>query len=351
MNSDPLSPELALRVAVEGALYLARSLDAQGRFQYWRPASNLPSIPDVYESNRHFLAATALYDMGKLVQSSQLLEAGHRALSYGVATFVKPFQDVACVISSREIVLGGAGLAISAMAAAPDHPDAEQHKQIAQSLGKYILSQARGDGDFVHVRGYPISAEMPVTSRLFSWQALLGLVSLSQFVAQPSWGEFAASSAKLLSRSKPAPNLHSYYALYLISRLPGLLDDPSVHKLSDGIIRDLLKPTGGDGPVPGRKWLVTTLACGCEGLLAWLRGTNDGGDVGRRAVERRVESNLISLLKLRNGDGSFVSDPGRTDVRIDYVQHSVFAFAAYYMFRLATDQSDASAATQNKRGP
>jgi hypothetical protein len=81
----------------------------------------------------------------------------------------------------------------------------------------------------------------------------------------------------------------------------------------------------------------TPSACMSEGLAAYLRMARriSPADLDGAAYRQTLHDNLILQIQSLRPDGSFVRGIGRTDVRIDFIQHNISAFAGYSVLAAA----------------
>ena len=326
---------VARRLALEGAVYLAQSVDERGQFHYWRPSETSKIRVRRYNTLRHCGSVWAMLETARtLGLPIGIIEGGLRALRYALTEFIRPFgaPDIFCLLDDEKIKLGGSGLALIALAAAQHIDPNEQRLKIATGLGRYVQSQAKDNGDFIHGRMHPMGVEYPLKSEYYTGQALFGLLALSEMTVDRSWGDFAIRCLKQLATRDYGVAEYSHWMLYALEASEKLEATPALRALGARIATAIInRPKNNDG-----KENATLLACMSEGLLAWVRLVGSSpprdGEPDVASVVRKVRQNLSLQFKYRNVDGSFVGGSGDSGVRIDYVQHNISAFAAFALF-------------------
>ena len=323
---------VARRLALEGAMYLAQSVDELGRFLYWRPSGTSETRERRYNTLRHCGSVWAMLETARtLGLPKRIAESALKALHYALTEFIRPFggPDIFCLLDDEKIKLGGSGLALIAIAAAQRVDPDEQRLKIALGLGRYLLSQAKDNGDFIHGRMHPMGVEYPLKSEYYTGQALFGLLALSEMTGDRFWGDFGIKCLKQLATRDYGVAEYSHWMLYALEASEKLDSTPELRALGARIATAIInRPKSIDG-----KENATLLACMSEGLLAWVRLVGDSptrdGEPEVASVMRKVRQNLSLQFKYRNSDGSFVGGNSVSGVRIDYVQHNISAFAAF----------------------
>jgi hypothetical protein len=321
----------ALKIARRGARRLAKLVKPDGRFVYrYIPEKNL--VSKKYNVLRHCGAVWSMFDvMGMAGADLQVHEAAVRAGRHMLEHFVKPFgQDRLCVVDAEKIKLGGSGLALLALyelnRAAPD----AKLVDTARAIGRYILDQRTADGDLVHGRIYPSGEPYPFRSNYYTGEALFGLLRLHQMTGETLWRDAAFELIRALAPRDYGVAEQSHWMLYTLDLADELAPDAASRRYAARIAADMLAKRGYMARAES-----TPIACRSEGLLAYLRilRRSDAADLrpGFAECEALVRECLSAQFSFFRRDGSFVRGGGKTDVRIDYIQHNISAFAAFGM--------------------
>ena len=90
----------------------------------------------------------------RLELPENIIESGFKALNYAIAEFIRPYggPDILCLVDEQKIKLGGSGLALIAVASAQRINPDEHKLKLALGLGRYLTSQRKSNGDFIHGR-------------------------------------------------------------------------------------------------------------------------------------------------------------------------------------------------------
>ena len=147
-----------VRTLVEGGSnYLARQVDAQGRFAYGTfPCFDRPIAH--YNALRHASTVYSMVDAWPQVRADGLRQAIERALGYLKVHLVRVYRDgphpprAFVVDEGGEIKLGANAVALLALARHAQVFGGQQHVELMEQLGHGILSMQDGaTGRFVHV--------------------------------------------------------------------------------------------------------------------------------------------------------------------------------------------------------
>lgn len=266
--------------------------------------------------------------------------------------------------------LGGAGLALAAMARwQPIDPGGVQMAEM-QALGNFILSMQRPDGLFRSLHALDKGQHDPLwVSLYYPGEAALGLVLLYELDGDTRWLEGAVDALLALARERegqafPPPD---HWALVATAQL---------QRVSPAVLQTALpmgfswQPTAGflaakpllsehalavalgmvaeqrPGKAPqcalggfGADGRTTPAATRLEGLLALLPFLPAGEH--QTQIRKAVDAGMLFLLDAQLDDGpvkgafSRISprcqsiDPRADEIRIDYVQHALAAMQAY----------------------
>ena len=321
----------ARKIARKGARHLATLVQPDGRFIY-RYDTARKRIFNQYNVLRHCGSVWSMFDVVRLTRPDpRVTEAAIRASRYMREHFIKPFGegDRLCVVDGDKIKLGGAGLALLALAewnrAAPD----PELTETARAIGRYILDQRTEDGDLVHGRLYPTGEIYPFRSNYYTGEALFGLLRLFEWTGEGVWRDAAFELLAALGPRDYGVAERSHWMLYALDAAEEIAPSPEnrayAARIAGAILRD---PTSYRA-----RGLSTPIACMSEALLAYMRlkRRTASASVWPSAAdcEKAVVENLGLQFKSFTQNGAFIGGPTRPDVRIDYIQHNISAFAAF----------------------
>lgn len=393
----PGEPPLDHRLHL-AARYLHDQIGAEGKMVYRRHALTAEADAGRYNLLRHAgtLLALAEYHQEHPPDAVQQDRIG-RSLSFLKHCCMRPSLPAAddlALWSDPELVggrrsypvakLGGAGLALAAMAqwrhVRPDHVPLQD----MQALARFILSMQAEDGRFQSLHALHSGQHDPQWESLYyPGEAALGLILLFEHDGDWRWLEAAVDALRALARQRetqadPPPD---HWALLATGRLwqqePQALEaalpagfswQPAPgktalapllmgHALS--VARFMLREqssvqgpdcTKGSFTADGRTTPTATRLEGLLGLLPVLQGRQE-----QEAIARSVRDGMGFLLRAQRLDppsmGSFSrtspacpSDDRRAhEVRVDYVQHAMAALQAYRLWLRASAGAGAEA--------
>lgn len=328
-----------------------------------------------YNVLRHAGAIYAMAQHQEHRPETALLAALKRAAGYLVSCCIGPVPDhhgMEAVWTRPEITgrdrpvlakLGGAGLALTALAATQRlAPDTERRDHL-QALARFVLFMQKADGSF-YSRYVPSSGgrQDEWVSLYYPGEAALGLLSLYDLDPRLDWLAGAAHALHYLARSRrdavTAPPDH--WALIATAKLlsladdaPGLVDRPLLLRHAGQVSRGMLaEQETAAGAFPGAftaDGRTTPTATRVEGLLA-VRDLFDTVDPAlavridealrramtflRRAIIRQgpLAGGVPRAMAPMPDDGTpereaFNRRAG--EIRIDYVQHTLSALLGH----------------------
>ena len=329
-----VTPENAKSVALDAASALARMVKPQGRFTYRYMLSEPNKTDALYSPIRHIAAVWFMLEADRVVGPIDGVRAAAlRAGDQIVTEFLTPFagQDMLCVLDEGLSKLGGAGLAVTTLCAMHDVTGDSRYLHLAKRTSRFVLSQQQENGDFIHIRNYPLSTIHPTRSNFCTGQALLGLLTLFKRTGDVTLLDAANYAISYLGRRNYGVTINSHWMLYaleahfVVQPTTETLDYAS--RIAGGIVN------GADYRKSGQ---LTAIACRTEGLLAFGRMLKQHGRNGITPsldeCLRQVRLNLTQLLKFRSADGVFVENLQKPEVRIDYIQHAGLSFLGYGLF-------------------
>jgi hypothetical protein len=132
--------------------------------------------------------------------------------------------------------------------------------------------------------------------------------------------------------------------LYTLDLADELAPDPANRRYAARIAADIVAKRG----YMARRQ-STPIACRSEAMLAYMRilSRSGGADLSPSYAESEalVRQCLSAQFQFFRPDGSFVRGADKGDVRIDYIQHNISAFAAFGILgagRHAEEPADAA---------
>ena len=326
-----VTPENAKSVARDAASALARMVKPEGRFIYRYMRSEPQKTDALYSPIRHIAAVWFMLEAVRLLGNLDGIRAA--ALRTGdqiVAEFLFPFagKNMLCVLDEGLSKLGGAGLAVSTFCAMNDVTGDSRYLHLAERLSRFVLSQRQDNGDFIHIRNYPLSTIHPTRSNFCTGQALLGLLTLFKRTGEVALLDAANHSIAYLGKRNYGVAINSHWMLYALEAHFAVKPTAETLQYASRIAAGIVNGT--DYRKSGQ---LTAIACRTEGLLAFGRMLKQHGRNGFTPsldeCLRQVRLNLTQLLKFRSADGAFVETLLKPEVRIDYIQHAGLSFLGY----------------------
>lgn len=327
----PITPENAAAIGCEAAAALADLLQPDGRFIYRYMLREPRKVDAVYSPIRHIAAVWFMLQAAHGFPSlGDVRDAALRAGEQIANAFVFPFasDDMLCVLDEGLIKLGGAGLAVATFCAMHDVTGDSRTLQLAERLCRFVLSQRLDNGDFIHIRHYPLSTVHPTRSPFCNGQALLGLLALYRRSGDSRLLDAVNHSLAGLGRGNHGVSINSHWMLHALAAhfevQPTAATLGYAARIAAGIV---------DNADYRKSGSLTAIACRTEGLLAYSRLLKLHGRSsiapGLDVCLRQVRLNLNQLLKFRSTGGVFVESLHKPEVRIDYIQHAGQAFLGY----------------------
>jgi hypothetical protein len=327
-----VSANTAAQVAAQGARSLARLVLPDGRFIYRYRAAEQPKAGRKYNVLRHCGTAWSMLDVARQLGSLEdVATSAKHAVHHMIENFLFPYgrEGALCVVDDGKIKLGGNGLALLALAELFELTRDEELINVGQRLARYIVSEQRPDGDFVHSRDFRTGKERDFRSDYYTGEALFGLLRLHEVTGEKRWLQTAVSSEAVLHQSGYGVSAQSHWMLYALERLYLASRSEIYLEHARRIAEHVLL-----FPDYRKQNRSTPIACRSEGLLAYIRMLHRAGpdamasqDAG--ACLREVRKNLSLQMQFRTAAGEFIRGGGSDEVRIDYIQHNISSFLAY----------------------
>ncbi len=356
------APERAARVrhALKlGAQYLVGSVEPDGRFIYRINLDPSVKVKPSYNMLRHAGTMYALATYHERWPSPELADALAKSAGF-LRRFMGPpaeRDDTLAVWETEEreeAKLGGAGLALVALAAQESAGVGTADLPAMSRLGSFITYLQKPDGGFYSKYFTARGKSDTWTSLYYPGEAALGLLMLHELSPASGWLDAAVHALGFLAeqrrgRARVEPD---HWALIATGRLfalhghaewprdRGLLKTHALQicesVLSAEQVLDPSSPLYGAFDPEGR---TTPAATRLEGLIAALPLLEDGVDTALEARARKaIDAGIELLLRAQVTEGDYAgalpralssTDPRATEVRIDYVQHAMSAWMGY----------------------
>jgi len=326
-----IDSQMAELVAKRGANRLGRLVMKDGRFIYRHQRTEVPRRTADYNVLRHCGAAWSMLDIAtQYGQMPGVINAAGLAIGYLISNHIRPFGDdgSACVVEDGIVKLGGNGLALLAIAELYRLNRRDELLDIARQLGRFILSEQRPDGDFVHSRIYATREERDFRSNYYTGEALFGLLRLHEITGEENWLNAVVFSEDRLNQIDYGVDADSHWMLYALEALNRVRTSDTHVEHARRIAEHIMSTP--DYRVGVRS---TPIACRSEGLLAYVRLLANAGLTGSSPTMAAAIDHIRTNLALQNScktpNGSFIHGGGRDDVQIDYIQHNISAFMGF----------------------
>ncbi len=185
---SPIDEPSFLQFARNGAAYLAKEVQKNGRFIYGHYPCFDKVVPG-YNTLRHFSSIFAMLDVYETygrIGNSTLGAAINKALRYGIDTFIKhrtldDGSDAAYPIDLEddEIKLGALGVTLLALVKHAELMKTKKNLPLMESIARGIYSMQNPDGSFVHVlNAADYSVKEPFRIVYYDGEAVFGMMRL-----------------------------------------------------------------------------------------------------------------------------------------------------------------------------
>ncbi|HXX65782.1 MAG TPA: hypothetical protein VEK07_01275 [Polyangiaceae bacterium] len=183
--------------AVAAAEFLARGVDADGKFRYMVDAPGNRTLSG-YDWPRHAGATYFLAQMSALTGDPAIVQAALRAANRLRERGLTDCGDHRCVGSDAVTDLGSTALCVIAFVeVARSHLDTS-YASIVPSLASFLRSQQRPDGEFMHLYDRNARRPLDVQFLYFSGEASLALSRAHSLLGDPRDLEAASRSLAYL---------------------------------------------------------------------------------------------------------------------------------------------------------
>ena len=354
----PIDRENVLRAARQGGAYLARAVDAEGRFAY----SYLPTVNRVapkYNMVRHAGTIYAMLELYALDRDPALLRSAQRAIRYQLR-FVKDFgaadRRMSVLAYKGKIKLGGVALTVVALAKYTEVTKDDMLLPVMRRLARYIVASQRKNGRFISQRFYPSGkVRKGFDSQYYPGEAMLALLRLHALDPLEKLLDATEAAARYLIEVRdsgiPTPRLvHDHWLLYALNELYRRRPRELYMTHALRIARAITLAQNRTPPYPDYLGSFynpprsTPTATRMEGLLAAYSLARDFGRVKdadrfRRAIrlgigfQLRTRFGPAKAMYMENPErpmGGFHRSLTNFEIRIDYVQHNLSALLAFH---------------------
>lgn len=237
---DPpeLSPDLLLERAFLAADHLAMLVGTDGTIRYLYDPSTDREL-DGYNRLRHAGSTWSLIQAWSRFRHAPWLEAAEEAIGYLLENSVVqerhgPFGggETRWVRETSRIKLGGAGLALLALAEYQAATGDDRYLDEARQFGRYIVSAQQPSGEFVYFGNIdPQGPPIDKTSGYYPGEAILGLMRLYSIDPDPLWFDTARRGADWLIRVRdagkgPSKLANDHWLMMGLARLYAETKDP-----------------------------------------------------------------------------------------------------------------------------
>jgi len=346
--ADPDAEALLASAKLAGA-YLARGVNAAGMFAYVYDAGS-GRVASGYNILRHAGTIFAMMDLYRATGDKELLAAARRAEEYLLRAVKPALSDpdgAACIVERRYAKLGGAALAILALAEDARATGDRRHREVMVKLGRYVLSCLGPDGEFVNQsQTYPGGRVTDLRSEYYPGEAIFALVRLASLDKRAQWLDGAERAARFLIRVRDRDSIiHDHWQLYALNELyrvrPREAYLRQAKRIADAIVR--AQRTEGKYPdwvgsfeTPPRSTPTSTRMEGLAAAYALLRDFGTPEDTRGMLESLKRGAAYQMQLQILPESAMYMKDPRRSlggirrsfssyQVRIDNVQHYISA--------------------------
>jgi len=339
------------------ANYLERACGPDGRFVYLINI-NSGQQGSSYNIVRHAGAMYALAMFHQAKPNQQAVDTMDRAAFFMRQNYIGPgVRSNQLVVWSQPrpenliADLGATGLGLVALASLEQAKPQSVPIMQLQALGHFLVFLQRDDGSFVSKYRADSGPVEEFESLYYPGEAALGLIDLYEVDHSPEWLAAAAKALSYLAKSRAmlsdVPPDHwaliataKLLPYYVQSSSPATREELIQHasQICKVLMKNQLRnpanqeldgsfdPSGRTAPTATRM----------EGLLAALEFLPQGNQ--RTQIKESVDHGIAFLLRVQIHDGIYAggmpgadipTNPGTSDIRIDFVQHTLCAWLRY----------------------
>ena len=354
ITADTMTHAMVREAALDAAHYLARGVNEEGRFRYLVSATDNRSIAG-YDWPRHAGATYFLAQAAALSGDTDLRYATLRAASLLRDRALATCGANRCIGQDDIVEIGSTALTVIAFVEIVRAGIDASYRPLALDLARFLRSQQRPDGEFMHQYDRRSGQPIDVQFVYFTGEATLALARahrLSEspddldaarralaYLVGPAWHFFGnryyfgeehwtcQAMADLAADGAPNPDALDFCVRWqrFGRRLQHVQGDSAQD--TDGSV-------GIDPVITPR---VTPVASRCEAAVATLDAVTRAGvsEVERRELDRQIRRAMAFVLRnqFRPGPAHLFADPAAVfgaipgspvdfQLRIDYAQHA-----------------------------
>jgi hypothetical protein len=346
----------ALDAAHAGGDYLVNHFNQDtGAYDYRYDAAT-DEVLSGYNLLRHAGTTYALLELYRDSGTRAYIETAHTALRWldvQKDPCPPPHEKLACLYEGEETKLGGSGLAILALVEAYRATDDTRYLAVAEELAAWPLAMQTAQGEYpLHIQTKDGTVRDHV-SLYYPGEVIFGLARLGEATGNSAYIDSAEKAARWVITVRdadvPVEKLeHDHWLLYGLNEIDRVAPDEMYLDHTQKLVRAIAGAQHVDpARVPDPLWVGgfyepprgTPTATRVEGLasayaLALRHGDAETAERARQTVARAVPFILETHIdkadaqQYPNPDratGGFTGTLTDSEVRIDYVQHSISA--------------------------
>lgn len=369
-----------LQTAIQQSVqYLAKGIKEDGMFEYRINMDPTIRVKPKYNILRHAGSIYAMSMWHGMRPNQDMASVIKRAGRYLQDESMFPVQedpellaiwsrpDVNGSTNPPQVKLGGVGLGLVALLSIEDFYPGFTDLSTLQALGRFVVYMQKKDGSF-YSKYIPTMGgrQEKWTSLYYPGEAALGLVMLYEKDSSDLWMQSAYKALQFLANSREGKqNVPAdHWALLATERLLSLqnvseldISKPMLIRHAVQICTSILCDHINDPMQPqydggfSKDGRTTPTATRLEGLLSALSFLSPDHEIRQDiewAVARGISFLLNAQIKEGKFSGAFPRAVGKvnanmpnverfnhraTEVRIDYIQHSMSAFMQYLSFQ------------------
>jgi hypothetical protein len=351
-NAETLTASVVRTALGDAARYLARGIQADGRFRYLVDAPTNRTLPG-YDWPRHAGATFFLAQAASLLQEPDLAMGCLRAAALMRDTAVTTCGDERCIGAGPRIELGSSALALVAFAEIARSGLDPTYGPLVADLARFLRAQQRADGEFMHEYDPVARRPIDVQYMYYSGEATLALARAHALTHDAA--DLDAARRGLAHLVGPAWSFfgdryyfgEEHWTCQAMGELWGRAPD---ERALDFCVRwqrydRTMQQRAGDAPYDADGAIgvgpfvtprLTPVASRCEAGIATLSVlASTGGGSEAKALDEQLRHALALLVRRQlrpglrelfaNPDAVFGAMPGSEvdlALRIDYTQHA-----------------------------
>lgn len=374
MYKDVTSEDVQEAIEWTNNYYFKEVVNQNGSFTYsYLPQENQQEKR--YNILRHAGTVYSMYETYEHTKDEQVYQEALRALDYlleQVRNHKINEETVKVVVEKNAMKLGGNALAIIALAKYTTLTKDTQYLSIMQDLAAWISEVQNEEGRFtIHKQKYRSGEVSDFVSHFYPGESILALVRLYQIDKNEKWLDVAEKAAHYLINIRDKNEnedtiAHDHWLLYGLNELYRERSK-ELYKNHSFLVAEAIMKTQfvdhadepdwlGGYAVPRTPPESTPVACRSEGLCAVYKLAKDYhqdelADRVKEAIRNGIGFQLQmqlrpeSSLYYENKNlcwGAFQRSLNRFDLRIDYTQHNISSFIAFYNILTRKDQEAAA---------